>query len=92
MLVNHPDAGVDGIQRRVEAFFLAVDQNLAFVGLVQAVQLAHQRRFSGAVLAQQGMHLARAHVKVDVVVCQHAREALDDSQHLHLFDDGLSGR
>ena len=51
-------------------------------GLIQAVELAHQRALAGAILAQQRVHLARVHIKVDVIVGQHARKALDDAAHL----------
>ena len=38
---------------------LAVEQDLAGVGRVDAGQDLHQRRFAGAVLADDGQHLAR---------------------------------
>ena len=64
----------------------AVDQDLALVRLVHAVELAHQRAFAGAVLAQQGVHFAGVHIKIDMVVRQHARKALDDIAHFHVLD------
>ena len=45
---------------------LAVDDDLALVGLVEAVEDVHQRRLAGAVLAEQRMHLAAAKIEVDV--------------------------
>ena len=65
---------------------LAVDDDLAFVRLVQAVELPHQGALAGAVFAQQGMHFPGVHVEADVGVGQHAREALDDVAHLHVLD------
>ena len=75
MLVDHADAGADGIGRRVKDVRLAVDQDFALIRAVQAVQLAHQGAFAGAIFAQQGMHLAGVDVKADLVVGQHARES-----------------
>ncbi len=96
MLVDHADAGADSIGRRVEHLRLAVDQNLAFIRLIQAVQLPHQRAFAGAILAQQGVHLAGIHVQADLVVRQNARKTLDDVAHFNAADillhSGLSRR
>ena len=47
---------------------LAVDDDLALVGVVEAVEDVHQRRLAGAVLAEQRVHLAAAEIEVDVVV------------------------
>src|SRR5712691_3075839 len=44
----------------------------------QAVEDIHQRRLAGAVLADEGVDLARAHRQVDVVVGDHARPRLRD--------------
>ena len=49
------------------------------VGLLHAVQDLHQRRLAGAVLADEGVDRAGADVDVDVVVGDHAREALADA-------------
>ena len=48
-----------------------------------------QRRFAGAVLAEQRMDLARAHVEVDVLERSDAGERLGDAGH---GDDGGRGR
>ena len=91
MLVDHADAGPDGIGRRMEGMRLAVDDDLAFVRLVQAVELAHQRALAGAILAQQGVHLAGVHVEANLGIGQHAREALDDVAHLDVLDAVVLG-
>src|SRR5258708_38544572 len=44
----------------------------------QAVDDVHQGRLAGAVLADQGVDLARAHGQVDVVVGDHARPRFRD--------------
>src|SRR6266478_9013920 len=50
--------------------------------MYQAVQDVHQRRLAGAVLADEGVDLARAHRQVDVVVGDHARPRLRDPTHV----------
>jgi hypothetical protein len=39
---------------------LAVDEDLTVVRLVDAVDDVHERRLAGAVLSQEGVHLAAA--------------------------------
>ena len=55
---------------------------VALVGPVEPGEDVHERALAGAVLAQQGVDLARPQLEVDVVVGQDAREALDDPAHL----------
>ena len=59
MLVDHADAGADRIARAAELDRLAVDQDLALVGPVEAGEDVHQRGLAGAVLAEQAEDLAR---------------------------------
>ncbi len=62
-------------ERRGDGDALAVQEDLALVGVVEAVENVHQRRLAGAVLAEQRMHLSAAQVEVDVVVRDDARES-----------------
>ena len=82
VLVDHAEAGGDRVARRAERHGLAVDADLARVGLVEPGQDVHERALAGAVLAEQGVDLARPQVEVDVVVGDDAGEALDDAAHL----------
>ena len=82
MLVDHSDPVLDRVARRREGDPLSLDQDLALVGVVQAVEDVHQRRLSGAVLAEQRVHLSLAQVEVDVVVCKYPGKALRDSPEL----------
>ena len=68
MLVHHPDPAVDRILRRLEDHLFAVQQDLALVGPVEAVEDVHQGGLAGAVLAEQGVYLAPPEVQVDAVV------------------------
>ncbi len=79
VLVHHADAALDRGLRRPQLGRLAVDQDLALVRPVEAVEDVHQRRLPRPVLAQQRVHLALAQVEVDVVVRDNAWEPLCDA-------------
>jgi hypothetical protein len=66
---------------------LATDERRTLIRAVDARQDAHQRGFAGAVLAQQGVDLTDADVKIDVVVGDDAWKPLDDPS--HLYREGL---
>ena len=68
VLVHHADAGRHRVARTLEGDRLAVDQDLAPVGLVEPVEHVHQRALAGAVLAEQGVDLAGLDRQVDGVV------------------------
>src|SRR3546814_5075140 len=53
--MHHADAGGDGVARRADRHRPPVDEDLAAVGLVEAVEDAHQRRLAGAVLADDAV-------------------------------------
>ena len=80
--MHHPDPVLDRGARRVDRDLLAVDEDLARVGMVEPVEDVHQRRLAGAVLAEQRVHLAGQQVEVDPVVREHAGEALRDLSEL----------
>ena len=82
VLVHHADPALDRVLRRAERDALAVEDDLALVGLREPVEDVHQRRLAGAVLAEQRVHLAAAEVEVDVVVGDGAGEDLRDSPQL----------
>ena len=64
---------------------LAVDPDLARVGLVEAVEDRHQRRFAGPVLADDAVDEAALHDKIDVLVGVNRTKALVDADE---FDRG----
>ena len=92
VLVHHADARVDRVLRGRERDGLAVQPDLALVGLVQPVEDVHQRRLAGAVLTEQRVNLAARQFEVDMVVGDDARERLDDPAHLENWDVGHRGR
>ena len=68
VLVDHADAAADGVAGVVQVDDLAVDQDLALVGLVQPEQHLDQRALAGAVLAEQPEDLAPPQLDRHVVV------------------------
>ena len=66
-------------RRRIGVKQLAVDGDLAAIGRIEARHQLDQRRFAGAVLAEQRGDLAGAHVEIDVVERQHARKGFRDA-------------
>ena len=80
--MHHADAERDRVVRPLDAAALAVDENLAAVGRVEAVGDAHGRRLSRAVLADDGVNGAGLDRDVDVVVGEDAAEALGDVSQL----------
>ena len=53
-LMNGLDAQLSCVARRADAVLCPPDEDTARIGLVKAGDALHQRRFSGAVIAQQG--------------------------------------
>ncbi len=51
-----------GVFGRVDDLFLAVHENLAFIGPIEAIEHLHDRALAGAVFAQQRKHLALAYL------------------------------
>ena len=83
MLVDHKDASVLRVPRGVEPDGLAVDEELAFIGPVEAHQEIAQRGLAGPVLAEQGVHLPRCRLERHVVVGDDAGKALRHLDGLH---------
>src|SRR4029077_14911673 len=67
---------------------LSLQQNLSLVRLVEAVENVHEGGLPGAVLTEERVHLALAHVESDVVVGDDAGKSLRDPTHL---EDWLVG-
>jgi hypothetical protein len=91
VLVDHADAGPDGVGGRAEPDVGAVDPDRALVRVLHPVEDLHQGRLAGPVLPAQRVHLAAAHAQVDVVVRDDTREALGDPHQLHGVLAGRSG-
>jgi len=91
-LLHHRDAAQQRVMRGLYVNFLPVEDDRAFVSLVDAEQALHQRGLAGAVLTHQSMHGSRLHVQLDMIQRLDAREALTYIFHLKniLFTHGSS--
>ena len=78
VLVDHADAERDRVVRRFDVDLLAIYQDLAAVGGVEAISDSHRRRLTGAILTHDGMDRSRLDDDVDVVVSQNIAEAFRD--------------
>ena len=76
LLMDDADAGRDRIARTLEADGRAVEPQLALVGAIDAGDDLDQRRFAGAVLAEQRVDRAAAHRQRYVLQRLHAGEGL----------------
>jgi hypothetical protein len=78
-----PMPGGDGGVRVLDHGFLAVNEDVAIVGLVEAVEDRHQCRFAGAVLADDAVDRALPDLHVDVLVGVNEAEFLVDPLQLN---------
>ena len=81
LLVDGGDAPALGVGRAARGRGLAVDQDLAVVGRVDAGHDLDQRRLAGPVLADQRVHLAPPQLERHVVEGTGGPEALGDAPH-----------
>ena len=65
VLVDRLDAGLAGVLRVLELDRLAVDEDLAGIGHVRPREALDERRLAGAVVADDGEHLAGVQLEVD---------------------------
>ena len=78
MLLHHANAARDGVSRRLQRHGLLIDGHRPRVGLLETVRDSHERRFSGAVLAEQRVHCSTCRAERRVVECEDRPEPLDD--------------
>jgi hypothetical protein len=77
--MDHADPGRNRIAWGMDLNLLAIDEDLAFIRLVQAIQDVHQGGFARAILSEQGVDLAMFQRQVDVIIGEHARKPFCDS-------------
>src|ERR1700722_9592371 len=82
VLEHHADAKAASCTRIGDPGGRPVEDDLALVGREDAVDHLDQGRFSRAVLAEQGVNLARPHAQVDVVIRADTRKGLADADEL----------
>ena len=78
MLVNHTNSLGNRIGGAGDCGFFLSDKNLAFGGLVKAIQNIHQGGFSGSVFAKQGVDFTFFEGQIDIVVGEYAGELFGD--------------
>ena len=91
MLVDHANTEIDRISRRINRDCLAVEQDLSLIGMIQTIENLHQRALASAVFAQQGVHLARFHIEIDMVIGKHPRKTFGNAAHLEAVNADLAG-
>ena len=74
-LMDRGDAGLVGGRRRGRQR-LTIDQDFTFVVFIESGHQLDERRFAGAVFAEQRIDLARPHIEIDVVERLDARKRL----------------
>ncbi|OPZ04735.1 MAG: hypothetical protein BWZ09_01587 [Alphaproteobacteria bacterium ADurb.BinA305] len=79
VLEHHADAQAARMRRAGDRDLLALPEHAPAARPGDAVDDLHQRRLAGAVLAEDGADLARAHDEADVVVGDHRRVGLADA-------------
>ncbi|GAB4101578.1 hypothetical protein GCM10028790_05960 [Micromonospora taraxaci] len=77
--MDDPDAGPLRVARTTERALLAGELDGALVRGVPARDDLHEGRLTGAVLADDGVHLARRDIEVDSVENAYAKEGLADA-------------
>ena len=81
LLMHHGDAVVKGVARVDEVDLLAVHPDGARVLFIDTEQALHERRFTGAVLAHEGVDGAGTQLELGMVQRLDARELLFDIKH-----------
>ena len=76
VLMDHADAGGDGVARAMDPHRSTIDQDLTPVGLVSAVEDLHQGRLAGAVFADDAVDAAGGDRQIDGAVGVDRAEAL----------------
>ena len=79
MLVHHADAQPQRVAGVGDVLELAVDEDLAAVCGVEAVEDRHQRRLAGAILAHDAVDGAALDLEVDIAIGPNRPETLVDT-------------
>ena len=91
MLMDHPQAGGNGLRRRPPFARRSINQDLAGVGTMQPINDIHRRGFAGAVFADNGMDAALSDPQRYAVIRQHRSKSLADVPQLNCCSHRLRG-
>ena len=92
MLVDHADAGGDGILAVADGHRTPGDADLAPIGQVEAEQDAHQGGLAGTVLADDPVNAPRRDLQAHVPVGVNGAETLVDPAQRHRWGAGAPRR
>ncbi len=81
VLEHHADAEPPRFRGAVDDRLMALDDQLAVIGVIDAVDHLEQGALAGTVLADQSVHLARPHLEAHGGVGVNLTEVLGESQH-----------
>ena len=76
MLMDHTDLQIQRILGGTNGHFLAVDQNLPRIGVVDAGDHIHQRGLTASVFAEKRQDLAIADIKTDIAISDNRAKGL----------------
>src|SRR5262249_23800656 len=79
VLIHHLDAEIARLARAVEAHRPPVEQKLSSARLIEAGEDLHQRRFAGAVVADDAEHLTAIELEIDPAQRRDGAEILEDA-------------
>ena len=68
VLMDHPDAEGNSVMWGVDLLTLTVNQDLAFIGCIEAVGDPHGGRLTGAILTHNGVNGSGLNFDIDVIV------------------------
>ena len=77
--MNHADFIAESVFRRTDYYLLTVDEDMTGVGIVDAGNHIHQRRFAAAVLSENRENLAAVYGKIDILVGDHVAEGFGNA-------------
>ena len=90
--MNHSDLVLKRVLRGTNHDFFPVNQDLAFIRIIDSRDHVHQGRLAAAVLTENRQDLSLVHIQIHMVIRDHRAESFGDPPHLKrkLFFHGLS--
>ena len=85
LLVNHTDAGVLGFLNIGEVYRLTVQNDIAFVALMNAAKDLHKCGLTRTVLTHQRVNFTASQLEIDALKCMNTVKALMYSVHFEQY-------
>ena len=83
VLMDHADAMAEGILRRTDNHLFVIDEDIAFIGIVNAGKHIHQSCLTAAVFTQQSENLSLIDVQPNLVIGQNSSKGFGDVSHFY---------